>query len=139
MDKWTDVQAKRMTLGGNKNCITYFRSHPDYRDKMTIPEKYDSEFASFYKDKLVCACESREFIQPEIGSRRKIVGQSSPKKSVETSSKNGNIYNLKDPNQKQKNEDYFSRMGEANKNRPDNLPPSKGGKYAGFGSGTYSY
>ncbi|KIV91621.1 hypothetical protein PV10_06139 [Exophiala mesophila] len=36
--------------------------------------------------------------------------------------------------QKSQNEAYFSRMGEANASRPDNLPPSQGGKYAGFGS-----
>jgi ADP-ribosylation factor GTPase-activating protein 1 len=36
--------------------------------------------------------------------------------------------------QKAQNEAYFSRMGEANASRPDYLPPSQGGKYAGFGS-----
>lgn len=36
--------------------------------------------------------------------------------------------------QKSQNEAYFSRMGEANASRPDNLPPSQGGKYGGFGS-----
>jgi ADP-ribosylation factor GTPase-activating protein 1 len=36
--------------------------------------------------------------------------------------------------QKAQNEAYFSRMGEANASRPDSLPPSQGGKYAGFGS-----
>ena len=36
--------------------------------------------------------------------------------------------------QKSQNEAYFSRMGEANAARPDNLPPSQGGKYGGFGS-----
>jgi ADP-ribosylation factor GTPase-activating protein 1 len=32
------------------------------------------------------------------------------------------------------NEAYFERLGSANHLRPDNLPPSQGGKYAGFGS-----
>ena len=39
-----------------------------------------------------------------------------------------------DPTQKAKNEAFFSRMGDANASRPENLPPSQGGKYAGFGS-----
>ncbi|KAJ3302769.1 hypothetical protein HDV03_004586 [Kappamyces sp. JEL0829] len=51
MDKWSEVQAKRMTLGGNENALIFFKSHPDYRDGMTIPEKYQSEFAVFYKEK----------------------------------------------------------------------------------------
>ena len=32
------------------------------------------------------------------------------------------------------NEHYFSTLGEANANRRDDLPPSQGGKYQGFGS-----
>lgn len=36
--------------------------------------------------------------------------------------------------QKQRNESFFERLGAANDNRPDHLPPSQGGKYAGFGS-----
>ncbi|KAG0229554.1 Zn finger-containing GTPase- Activating Protein for ARF [Actinomortierella wolfii] len=35
---------------------------------------------------------------------------------------------------KQRNEAYFSRMGAENANRPENLPPSQGGKYSGFGN-----
>jgi ADP-ribosylation factor GTPase-activating protein 1 len=33
------------------------------------------------------------------------------------------------------NEAFFARMGAENAARPDDLPPSQGGKYAGFGSG----
>lgn len=36
--------------------------------------------------------------------------------------------------QKTANEQYFSRLGEANANRRDDLPPSQGGKYQGFGN-----
>lgn len=33
------------------------------------------------------------------------------------------------------NEDYFARKGAENAQRPENLPPSQGGKYVGFGGG----
>ncbi|KAK4690488.1 hypothetical protein P7C71_g6314, partial [Lecanoromycetidae sp. Uapishka_2] len=36
--------------------------------------------------------------------------------------------------QKEQNEDFFSRKGNENANRPEGLAPSQGGKYAGFGS-----
>jgi ADP-ribosylation factor GTPase-activating protein 1 len=36
--------------------------------------------------------------------------------------------------QKTANENYFASLGQANALRPDNLPPSQGGKYQGFGS-----
>lgn len=35
---------------------------------------------------------------------------------------------------KQQNETFFARMGAENASRPDDLPPSQGGKYGGFGS-----
>ncbi|KAI9729858.1 MAG: Zn finger-containing GTPase- Activating Protein for ARF [Cirrosporium novae-zelandiae] len=38
------------------------------------------------------------------------------------------------PSQKEKNEAYFAKMGAANAGRSEHLPPSQGGKYAGFGS-----
>ena len=52
MDKWTEVQAARMQLGGNNNCLKFFRDHPDYKEGMPIPEKYQSEFAILYKEKV---------------------------------------------------------------------------------------
>ena len=35
---------------------------------------------------------------------------------------------------KQQNEAFFARMGAENASRPDDLPPSQGGKFSGFGS-----
>ncbi|KAH6569439.1 hypothetical protein BASA60_008198 [Batrachochytrium salamandrivorans] len=67
MDKWSEDQAKRMELGGNTNALTFFKSHPHYRDGMPIPEKYDSEFARFYKDKLTALVEGRSWDMPPIG------------------------------------------------------------------------
>ncbi|KAF5392969.1 hypothetical protein D9757_001287 [Collybiopsis confluens] len=36
--------------------------------------------------------------------------------------------------QKTENENYFASLGQANANRPADLPPSQGGKYTGFGN-----
>lgn len=41
-----------MALGGNTAALEFFKSHPDYREGMKIPEKYQSEFAIFYKEKV---------------------------------------------------------------------------------------
>ena len=35
---------------------------------------------------------------------------------------------------KSRNEQYFNRLGNANATRSENLPPSQGGRYAGFGN-----
>lgn len=36
--------------------------------------------------------------------------------------------------QKARNESYFTGLGQANASRPEDLPPSQGGRYQGFGS-----
>ena len=37
-------------------------------------------------------------------------------------------------NNREKNEEYFARLGNENEIRPDHLPPNQGGKYTGFGN-----
>jgi ADP-ribosylation factor GTPase-activating protein 1 len=37
-------------------------------------------------------------------------------------------------NNKERNEEYFARLGNENDTRPDHLPPNQGGKYQGFGN-----
>lgn len=67
---------------------------------------------------------------PPIGSKR-------PQK---TSIQHDPINNMQttNPTQKEANERYFETKGFENMNRPENVPPSQGGKYTGFGS-TCSY
>ncbi|KZP20174.1 ArfGap-domain-containing protein [Athelia psychrophila] len=43
-------------------------------------------------------------------------------------------YNSGGMDQKSSNEAYFASKGQANASRPENLPPSQGGRYTGFGS-----
>eukprot|EP00842_Homolaphlyctis_polyrhiza_P006349 jgi/Hompol1/6715/HPOL_005054-RA len=67
MDKWNEDQFKRMDLGGNKNAADFFRAHPHFREGMSIPEKYNSEFARFYKEKLKAMVEGRPYEMPPPG------------------------------------------------------------------------
>ncbi len=57
MDKWSEVQYKRMKCGGNQAALDFFLTHPDFRNGMPIVEKYNSEFAVFYKEKLAAKVE----------------------------------------------------------------------------------
>ncbi|OLY83154.1 ADP-ribosylation factor GTPase-activating protein GCS1 [Smittium mucronatum] len=43
-------------------------------------------------------------------------------------------YSAEPISEKSKKEMYFSKLGAANRDRPDNLPPSQGGRYTGFGN-----
>ena len=45
-----------------------------------------------------------------------------------------NLNNGNPTDQKAANEAYFASLGSANSSRPDDLPPSRGGRYQGFGN-----
>lgn len=114
---------------------------------MSILDKYNSEFASFYKDKLISLCEGKEWTCPPVGSRQKKVAAP---KQIDTneikSLGSGGI--TSGPALKQRNEEYFAKKGGENLNRPDNLHPNQGivfdnsrfillilgGKFSGFGN-----
>ncbi|KAJ2704401.1 Zn finger-containing GTPase- Activating Protein for ARF [Coemansia sp. IMI 203386] len=165
MDKWSLEQVKRMELGGNAKANAFFRSQPDYKDGMSIKDKYNSRFAELWRQKLTAECEGRAWTAPPAGStvspparsntaspallgnnsaQRKAFGSS----ALSSSPAFGNSRSqTPDParsssaaslgsgaTQKQRNDDYFARLGGENSARRDDLPPSQGGKYTGFGS-----
>ncbi|KAK9763879.1 Zn finger-containing GTPase- Activating Protein for ARF [Basidiobolus ranarum] len=143
MDKWSKEQLKRMELGGNKRALEFFQSQPDYREGLSIREKYTSHFADLYREKLTAECEGRKFNAPSASPRiaNKKQAATSPKLgtaqrsfSNSTGENNQNNYG----SQKSKNEDYFARMGMINEHRSDTLPPNQGGKYGGFGNPAYA-
>ena len=72
---------------------------------------------------MAAECAGQSWTMPEIGSKRPQVIQ--PIQNTKT--------HIGLPT-KEQNQDYFARMGNENSSRPDNLPPSQGGKYSGFGS-----
>ncbi|KAI9206098.1 uncharacterized protein BJ171DRAFT_40984 [Polychytrium aggregatum] len=153
MDKWSDEQVKRMQLGGNKKALDFFKSHPDWHEDMTIQEKYQSEFARAYKEKLTADVEGRAFKMPPRSSTPSSTtarsttprsnatlfsdtrGNSSPQATTFNQSSFGN-----DPNDRKAkvDEDYFKRLGNTNESRSANLPPSQGGRYVGFGNSSYA-
>ncbi|KAL6602207.1 ArfGap-domain-containing protein [Neocallimastix sp. 'constans'] len=118
MDKWSDEQLKKMELGGNSKALQFFQSQPDYREGMSIKEKYNSNFARLYREKLQAECEGRVWVAPPVSQL--------PNAQTNNSSFSNN--------NKAKNEEFFARKGRENENRRDDIPPSQGGKYTGFGS-----
>ena len=157
MDAFKSTEIKRMQAGGNKAWQDFFNAHAsrsaDFAD-CTIKERYDSEAGEEYKERLSARCEDREFDlakfkaeratmlakQKEkeqsrsgapMGANRNAIGSNTNSRTQSPAPGKGGMM---DPVQKARNEEYFQRMGSANANRPDNLAPSQGGKYAGFGS-----
>ncbi|KAK9457954.1 hypothetical protein V1511DRAFT_491319 [Dipodascopsis uninucleata] len=139
MDQFKSDEMQRMEKGGNKAAKDFFEAE-GYKPSMSIKEKYNSTFAEDYKDKLTATVEGKEWVRSarpkkttmstgESRTSSPTVGISSNSYSSNSSSSVGAVNT-----QKTRNEAYFAKLGEANANRPDYLPPSQGGKYGGFGS-----
>ncbi|KAJ1847754.1 Zn finger-containing GTPase- Activating Protein for ARF [Coemansia sp. RSA 2703] len=172
MDNWTPEQVKRMELGGNAKANAFFRSQPDYKDGMSIKDKYNSRFAELWRQKLTAECEGRPWVAPPAGSslspparsntsspgllsgshaQRKTFGNnnnnggsssaigSSPafgnsRSQTPDPARTGSPSTFGGASQNQRNQEYFARLGQENSTRREDLPPSQGGKYSGFGS-----
>ncbi|KAK9469247.1 hypothetical protein V1512DRAFT_255815 [Lipomyces arxii] len=128
MDQFKPEEMKRMELGGNDNAREFFEQH-GYVPSMSIKEKYNSEFAEDYKDKLTAAVEGREWVKTS-----RPLANTSISRTASPAVTSFNSPSSSPMPQKSRNEAYFSKLGQDNATRPDNLPPSQGGRYAGFGS-----
>ncbi|CAK7906195.1 ADP-ribosylation factor GTPase-activating protein Gcs1p [[Candida] anglica] len=147
MDQFKPEEVLRMEKGGNLNAREYFTGH-GLDMKLPITAKYNNYVADDYKEKLTCDIEGREWVEkdhsgeslPDVNSVG--TGANLPRPSggapvgganngqSPISSRRGTPLN----DQKIKNEAYFAELGNKNESRPDHLPPSQGGKYAGFGN-----
>lgn len=148
MDAFKTLEIKQMTLGGNQAWKDFYNAHSSHAfDDSSIRERYDCETGEEYKERLRARAEDREFdpaeFKKELEAKRTRIAQkalsgtgsginstSGSRTQSPAPSRGAGI----DPSQRAQNEAFFARMGSANASRPENLPPSQGGKYGGFGS-----
>ena len=52
MDHWTSDQVAKMESAGNDRALEFWKSRPDWREGMPIKEKYNSDFARKYRERL---------------------------------------------------------------------------------------
>ncbi|GAM87334.1 hypothetical protein ANO11243_053570 [Dothideomycetidae sp. 11243] len=148
MDSFKVNEVERMAKGGNRPWRDFFDAHQSNKiegrtfDDCTIQERYDSDAGEEWKERLTAKVEDKEYVpgskQPraerkkvELSSNGSQPGSRSqtPSGRSTASPAPGTV-----PGQKAQNEAYFARMGAENAHRRDDLPPSQGGKFAGFGS-----
>jgi ADP-ribosylation factor GTPase-activating protein 1 len=111
-------------------------------DDATIAERYSGEVGDEWKDRLSAKVEGKDYVpsaKPAPSSMN--FGSAAPSASVSrTGTPLGGRSRTDSPSRpgvggKAKVDDrYFAGLGAANASRPADLPPSQGGKYAGFGS-----
>lgn len=162
MDKWKDVELEKMKVGGNRKAHEFFQSQPDYREGMSLHEKYNSKAAALYRDKIATEAEGKPWSIQTSKARDYVAFQprlaSSSSTSRLTASATGfgsdgsmhhsssaaelgtynSGYQDSEPLSKEyidrHKAQYFERIQAENASRPDHLPPSQGGKYMGFGN-----
>lgn len=149
MDAFKPGELARMDAGGNDAWKAFFDSHQanvaEGRtfDDATIQERYGGDVGQEYKERLTAKVEGREYV-PVSKAKAKTGASASPIPRTGTPTSGTRSSRSHSPSaisggaplsKKEQNEAYFARMGAANSARPDNLPPSHGGKYGGFGGG----
>lgn len=135
MDKWKDSELEKMKVGGNSRAKDFFASQSDISPGMSIRERYNSRAAALYRDKISTLSDGRSW-SIETSSAR---NYQPAMVSANISSSNGSSsamatggYTMEQHSSHK--EDFFQRRLQENADKPDDLPPSQGGKYTGFGN-----
>ena len=162
MDKWKDVELEKMKVGGNKRAKDFLADQSDWNHGGNITAKYNSKAAALYRDKITTeargqtwseeSSSAKNYKSSYIGSSSGGSNSSYSSNGVKTSKSyaggmsdhsggggGGGGYQSGPPDItssefKAQKEDFFGRKQAENAMRREDLPPSQGGKYAGFGS-----
>ncbi|KAI9745523.1 MAG: Zn finger-containing GTPase- Activating Protein for ARF [Claussenomyces sp. TS43310] len=149
MDAFKAAEIERMRLGGNVPWRTFFDAAEDNEfsgitfDDATIAERYSGDVGDEYKERLTAKVEGREYVKSasapkkesgNIGTLGSQAGGKSQMKSGSGRTASPAAGSLGDARKAKVDDKYFGRLGAENAARPADLPPSQGGKYAGFGS-----
>lgn len=163
MDAFKPAEIERMRLGGNERWRAFFEAHEDTKtrsltwDDATIAERYSGEVGEEYKERLSAKVEGREYVPGERKPAAAAVSASpSPAPGGNSSNNAGAARNTSRNTSRSAtplaggaaaartaspgggkvkvDDKYFARLGADNASRPDDVPPSQGGKYGGFGN-----
>lgn len=143
MDAFKQTEIERMRLGGNDNWKKFFDEHEQTKmmgltwDDATIAERYSGEVGEEWKERLSAKVEGRDYVPGERKPAAAAKTNASTSRSATplSGTANSNSSRPQSPGGKVKVDDkYFEGLGAANAARPDHLPPSQGGKFAGFGN-----
>lgn len=122
MDQFKPEEVLRMEKGGNAACKAYFRDN-GLDPQLSPKAKYDNVVAEDYKELLTCKVEGRPFTPRDYTQAALPVAGSNPGAKAAPVVVD-----------KARTEAYFDRVRSQNEQRPAGVPPSQGGKYAGFGN-----
>ncbi|PIC52082.1 hypothetical protein B9Z55_002332 [Caenorhabditis nigoni] len=120
MDKWKDIELAKMKAGGNRKFAEFLQAQPDYKEKWTIQEKYNSRAAALFRDKSTSP--ANNYVVPTLGGMGARSNSSTNKSSGNSSL--GSYYGG--------NSSYSQSTGDGSYSSQDS-----GSKYQGFGNTGY--
>ena len=125
-------------LNGLRKCGTQLTWNS--WDDATIAERYSGEVGEEWKERLSAKVEGKDYVPSSKPAPTSMSFQSSAPTSKTASRSQTPLGARTDspsrgaPGKAKVDDKYFAGLGAANASRPADLPPSQGGKYAGFGS-----
>ncbi|CAN7942141.1 unnamed protein product, partial [Ixodes hexagonus] len=157
MDKWKDLELEKMRVGGNDRARRFLESQPDWDPSAPLQQRWDSKAAALYRDKVTTEAQGKTW-SAETSSAKGHVGRSFPKSSSGPNlrqqggtsgggSRQGDTggraddwgggyqsYGMSMDQVASQRDDFFNRVQADNASRREDLPPSQGGRYSGFGN-----
>jgi ADP-ribosylation factor GTPase-activating protein 1 len=143
MDAFKAAEIERMRNGGNRIWRDFFDSADENVmagvtwDDATIAERYSGEVGEEYKERLTAKVDGTDYVKSAPKPKAMNVGAAAVTSisSAAGSRSQTPLGGAAMDSKKAKVDDrYFARLGADNASRSADLPPSQGGKYAGFGS-----
>jgi len=144
MDKWKDIELEKMKMGGNKNFKVFLESQSDFSRDMNFQQKYNSRAAALYRDKISteaagnpwseATSSAANYKAPSSSSYSSMSNKTSGSMSSGYQDEPSSYQSSNKDQLKSQTNDFFARKQNENMSRPDNLPPSQGGRYSGFGN-----
>jgi ADP-ribosylation factor GTPase-activating protein 1 len=140
MDAFKGAEIDRMREGGNKTWKDFFDKAEANEmmgitwDDATIKERYEGEIGEEYKERLSAKVERREYVAVAKAPVTKMDFSQDKRSATPISSSRNDSPSRPGGGKAKVDDKYFAGLGAANANRSAALPPSQGGKYAGFGS-----
>ena len=145
MDAFKASEIERMRLGGNEGWRRFFEEHEDTKmrgltwEDATIAERYSGEAGEEWKERLSAKVEGKDYVPGEKKAAPAPAPTNTAARNVQRTgtplSGSANSRTASPGPGKVKVDDkYFAGLGAANASRSEELPPSQGGKYAGFGN-----
>ncbi|XP_014471737.1 PREDICTED: ADP-ribosylation factor GTPase-activating protein 1 [Dinoponera quadriceps] len=136
MDKWKDVELEKMKVGGNRNAREFFEKQPDWDESMSISQRYNTKAAALYRDKIATLARGEPWSPSNSAAKDfqpSMYVESRQEHSYQSDLSQTSYQNMDTNSLKTQTESFFTRKQNENANRPENIPPSQGGKYGGFG------